>query len=284
REATEVAPRDPVAVYNLAGALALSDRPAEALAALERDVELGDTDWRCWLIIDEDKNPWRYVKVDHIVYRGHPVNVITARYDDRTVASLTGVRQRRLYLNRERDIGHAVEYLDHRGDPLTVLELLEHQAFELEGKTQFRTRRLLLHNFEEQTMTAQVRRDTVFNTQLPEELFEPEQIDEWDGRWDAEVMRLLGDTHATEVPDEVKLTLQASGRITSVVVRRASDRQSLWTGSLREGEEASITIGEKVVILATSIENLSVRLRGETFRSEGSGIGKLTFEPGGPSR
>jgi len=37
-------PDDAIAHYNLAGAYALSGRPADALAELKRDVELGDND------------------------------------------------------------------------------------------------------------------------------------------------------------------------------------------------------------------------------------------------
>jgi tetratricopeptide (TPR) repeat protein len=44
RRVAERSPGDPVAHYNLAGVYALLGRPGEALAALERDVALGDTD------------------------------------------------------------------------------------------------------------------------------------------------------------------------------------------------------------------------------------------------
>jgi tetratricopeptide (TPR) repeat protein len=43
--AARATPEDPVAFYNLAGAFALAGRTDEALEALERDLELGDTDY-----------------------------------------------------------------------------------------------------------------------------------------------------------------------------------------------------------------------------------------------
>ena len=46
-------PEDPIGFYNLAGVYALLGRGAEALAALERDYELGDTDWEYL-----DNDPW----------------------------------------------------------------------------------------------------------------------------------------------------------------------------------------------------------------------------------
>jgi tetratricopeptide (TPR) repeat protein len=52
-EVTRVVPGSALGFYNLAGAYALSDRPADALGALERDVELGDRDW-AYLAAD----PW----------------------------------------------------------------------------------------------------------------------------------------------------------------------------------------------------------------------------------
>ena len=154
---------------------------------------LGDTDWRCWLILDEDKNPWDYMAVDHITYRGHSVNVIRARYSDRELSSRTGVHFRRLYLDRQRSLAHAIEYLDRAGRPLTVLELLEHRQYELGGETQFRTRRLLLHNFQDNTLTTMVRQGSRFNTELPVELFFPGEIGNWDERWDREVLTILGE-------------------------------------------------------------------------------------------
>ena len=42
---TAVMPDSPIGFYNLAGVYALLGREAEALAALDRDLELGDTDW-----------------------------------------------------------------------------------------------------------------------------------------------------------------------------------------------------------------------------------------------
>ena len=44
-EVTELWPDEAVPFYNLAGAYALLGRDDEALAALERDFELGDRDW-----------------------------------------------------------------------------------------------------------------------------------------------------------------------------------------------------------------------------------------------
>jgi tetratricopeptide (TPR) repeat protein len=44
-EVTETASDDPLGYYNLAGVLALLGRHDAALAALERDLELGDGDW-----------------------------------------------------------------------------------------------------------------------------------------------------------------------------------------------------------------------------------------------
>ena len=52
-EATKLAPDDPVAFYNFAGAHALLGHEEEALAALKRDQELGDKDWK-YLLAD----PW----------------------------------------------------------------------------------------------------------------------------------------------------------------------------------------------------------------------------------
>ncbi|NIM01721.1 MAG: protein kinase [Acidobacteria bacterium] len=46
REVTETLPDEPVGYYNLAGVLALLGRHDESLAALERDLELGDADWQ----------------------------------------------------------------------------------------------------------------------------------------------------------------------------------------------------------------------------------------------
>ncbi len=43
---TELTPDNPVAFYNLAGVHALSGRQEEALAALRKDLKLGDTDWQ----------------------------------------------------------------------------------------------------------------------------------------------------------------------------------------------------------------------------------------------
>ncbi|HKB07931.1 MAG TPA: hypothetical protein VKF61_06625 [Candidatus Polarisedimenticolia bacterium] len=45
-EATRLAPDNPIGFYNLAGAHALLGRNDEALAALTRDLELGDSDWQ----------------------------------------------------------------------------------------------------------------------------------------------------------------------------------------------------------------------------------------------
>jgi tetratricopeptide (TPR) repeat protein len=45
-EAVELFPTNPVAFYNLAGVHAQMGRADEALAALERDFELGDRDWQ----------------------------------------------------------------------------------------------------------------------------------------------------------------------------------------------------------------------------------------------
>ncbi len=44
-QATKMAPADPLGFYNLAGAHALMGQNDDALAALARDAELGDTDW-----------------------------------------------------------------------------------------------------------------------------------------------------------------------------------------------------------------------------------------------
>jgi len=152
---------------------------------------VGDTDWRAWLILDEDKNPWRYERVDHVRYRGHSVNVIQARYADLRVAAQTGVHGRRLYLDRERDLAHAVEYLDRQGNLLICLDLLEQQAFQLDGETQFRTRRLIVHNHEDNSFTALVRRATRFNSELPDALFDPRELTNWTARWDASLLSAL---------------------------------------------------------------------------------------------
>jgi tetratricopeptide (TPR) repeat protein len=53
REVTELQPDSAVGHYNLAGIHAQMNRPEEALAALERDIELGDHDWQ-YLAAD----PW----------------------------------------------------------------------------------------------------------------------------------------------------------------------------------------------------------------------------------
>lgn len=152
---------------------------------------LGDTDWRCWMILDEDKSPWRYLGVSPQVFRGNPVNVVQARYDDEALARMTGVRGRRLYLGRQTDLFYAVEYLNRQDQPLTVLEAFDHQQYEVDGRMQKRPRRLVLHNLEDQSITVLVRAQSRFNDNLPEALFAPENLTTWAESFDEALLERL---------------------------------------------------------------------------------------------
>lgn len=81
----------------------------------------------------------------------------------------------------------------------------------------------------------------------------------------------------------VELILRARGDISRVFIRRMSDRELLWSGSLGTGESISVEISETVEIRCSSTERLTVAIDEQSWELEGSGAGRVLFDPSGPS-
>ncbi|MGF1451295.1 MAG: helix-turn-helix domain-containing protein [Opitutales bacterium] len=90
------------------------------------------------------------------------------------------------------------------------------------------------------------------------------------------------DDPPASAPASAVLVVKATGDVSTVLVRRTSDRENLFFDSLEAGTESPpITITSEVLVYSTAQEHLEIILGGQTYTMDGAGDGKALFDTSG---
>ena len=159
----------------------------------ELNRQLGRTLWRLEGILDDDKNPWTFETQQPVHYGGTLCDVVDQRYDDDVFARAVNYFKRRVFIDRNYRHRIRTEFLTRAEEMIYCIELLEIEEVTIDGRTQSRTKRMLLSDFPRHQNMLLVRVGSAWNPDLPDALFQPDQLADWGERYDATIIALTTD-------------------------------------------------------------------------------------------
>ncbi|WP_309385389.1 outer membrane lipoprotein-sorting protein [Cerasicoccus frondis] len=162
--------------------------------------KLGDTDWYFEGIYDDDHNPWYYNKVGTAYFRGDTVDVIQSRYRDPKLRDAVGYDYRHMLVRQENERPLSIEFYDFADQLIYSVEILSNEDFEFRGEQKSRAKQIQLIDYQTGSTTVLTRIRSNWNPQLPDNIFNLENVEQWNASTDrlvtTKLLRDLPNAHA----------------------------------------------------------------------------------------
>ncbi|WOO40983.1 outer membrane lipoprotein-sorting protein [Rubellicoccus peritrichatus] len=168
------------------------DGALEEVDGMARRRAFGPSDWNMEDIYDDDKHDWSHRKIGSAMVRGVGTIVIESRYDDPTLRDQSIYSKRRVYLAKDNQRFLRSDYYDRTGTMVKTVNAAHHENVGSDdGVPRIRPRRLEIVDLQDGSMTVMVRVYSVFDEELPRELFSEEGVASWDASTDKKLIELL---------------------------------------------------------------------------------------------